>query len=470
MFHTFQNLDSNIINLTDHPRLGIASDTYNNERYTAMSFESNDKITTKIFKNYNIEENLLETKCIFTWDSDGLALNNIFDLSLMCYQFYNITKPKLPEVLKKYTECLYNDDQIQKLRHVVKNDDLIPYYIWTSNLCDKSAAYLQLGQNLYPQFNEKDKQFYHHLLSGKKALKIIRENQIVINESYLSGYLKKASDKYLRMGKQILKRIKNKKIIQFLDTTGTVTGRLVGSGGLNLQTLPKGAGLKRCITSRFKNGKILVADWNAMEFRIALAEAEHIDLSKTDIHIRTAQQIFQKESISPAEREQAKVINFSIIYGGFTNKNAKVIEKLYPTLNNKVQNVTKEAKRTKKQVNIFGRKRLFAEDTFFQTKSFNNLIQGSAADICLRALYLIQDKIEKQQLESKIILAVHDSIVFDCKENEINILLKIIQDIMTDEALPSLYKKRLLFSVAVESGNNYEDLELLATIYKDEIQ
>ena len=57
-------------------------------------YSSNDKITTKIFKNYNIEENLLETKCIFTWDSDSLALNNIFDLSL-CYIFFNIYFPNI---------------------------------------------------------------------------------------------------------------------------------------------------------------------------------------------------------------------------------------------------------------------------------------------------------------------------------------------------------------------------------------
>ena len=138
-------------------------------------------------------------------------------------------------------------------------------------------------------------------------------------------------------------------------------------------------------------------------------------------------------------------------------------------LNDKVQAITTETERTKKQTNIFGRKRTFTSDTPFQTKSFNNLIQGSAADVCLRALYLIQGEIEKQQLKSKIILAVHDSIVFDCKENEINALLRIIQNIMTNKALPSLYKQRLLFPVAVVVGNNYEDLKPLATIYKDEI-
>jgi DNA polymerase-1 len=472
MFRIFSKLDTDLTSFSNCTKIGLAKGIYQDKTLIAISYQKDNEVISDLFSEKNFIGNSYTTpNQVFTWNSDiDQFFPNILDISLMCYQHYNIVKPKFTKILTQQTKYLYDNSQINILRHVIKKDNLIPYYITEADLCEQSKIYLQLGDDLYSQFDNRDKQFYHHLLRAKRVLKKIRNNQIFINKSYLLNYLRKADNKYQRIGKQILERIKDKKIIQHLDITGTITGRLAGTGGLNLQTLPKGAGLKRCIVSRFQNGQILVADWNAMEFRIALAEAEYVDLTKTDIHTRTAQQIFQKENISFEEREQAKTINFSIIYSGFVNKNAGIIKRLYPMLNDKVQAITIETKRTKKQINIFGRKRIFANDTLFQTKSFNNLIQGSAADVCLRALYLIQGEIEKQQLKSKIILAVHDSIIFDCKKNEINTLLKVIQDIMTNKALPSLYKQRLLFPVAVVAGNNYEDLKPLATIYKDEIR
>ncbi len=469
MFRVFQNLNTHTNRFFNDTEAGLAKGQYKNEQLVAVSYKEDNNVITKLFSEKYLLDKKILTDRVFTWDSDVMQSLNTLDLSLMCYQRYNITKPKLSDMLKKYINQVYDNEQVQTLKRLIKNDNLIPYYITVADLCRQSEVYLELGQNLYSQFSEQDKQFYCHLLKAKKTLKKIRTNQIVINKDILLNYLKSADNKYQKIGNQILKRLQNQKLTQYLDITGTVTGRVVGTKGLNLQTLPKKVGLKRCIESRFKDGLIVVVDWNAMEFRIALAEAEHTDLTKTDIHTQTAQQLFQKENITVDEREQAKIINFSIIYSGFANKNADIIEKLYPALNNKVQSVIEEARRVKKQINIFGRKRIFSNDTLFQTKAFNNLIQGTAADICLRALYLIQDNIEEQQLKSRIILAVHDSIVFDCQNDELPALLDIIQDIMTDKAIPTTYKQRLLFPVTVEVGNNYEDLVDIATIYKNEV-
>jgi len=466
MLRVFQNLNTNPVNDIFSSEVGVATGCYDNIKYTAISYDKESDIKTQTFSSFEWNN---KSKQLFTWDINQTSLDNVLDLSLMYYCYYNIKQPDLSNMVDKFTNESYNDNQVKVLQRNLGNKDLIPYYVWMADLQLRSKIYLQLGKNIYQYFTQRDWQFYRHLLKAKQTLNVIRKNKVAINTEVLLEYSKNSKNKYKRICKRILKEAKLNKLEQYLDVTGTITGRVVGSGGANLQTLPKDVGLKRCFESRFHEGLIVVSDWNAMELRLALAISGEKDLTETDIHIKAAQKLFKKINISHEEREKAKIINFSAIYGGFVHKHAADLNELYPLLSVKIKEVTALARQTKKQINIFGRKRFFNDNTLFQTKAFNNLVQGTAADICLRALYLVQEKIKVQKLKSKVILAVHDSIVFDCKKNELDMILKIIQEIMTDAAIPSVYKQQILFPVLVQTGNNYEDLCDLKTIYKNEI-
>tara|TARA_R110000824_G_scaffold41627_9_gene123659 strand:- start:12386 stop:13786 length:1401 start_codon:yes stop_codon:yes gene_type:complete len=466
MLRVFQNLNVSTVNDIPSDKVGIATGYYNNVKYTAISYDRDGSIKTQIF---NLFEWNNKDKQVFTWDTNQTNLDNTLDLSLMYYCYYNIKQPDLSTMVDRFTNESYNNNQIKVLQRSLGGKDQIPYYVWMEDLHLRSKIYLQLGKNIYQHFTQKDWQFYRHLLKAKQVLSVIRKNEVAINTDVLLEYSKNSKNKYKRICNRILKEVKLNRLKQYLDVTGTITGRVVGIGGASLQTLPKGVGLKRCFESRFPDGLIVVSDWNAMELRLALAISGEKDLTETDIHTKAAQKLFKKTNISHEEREKAKIINFSAIYGGFVHKHAADISELYPLLGIKIQEVTVLARQIKKQINVFGRKRFFNDNTLFQTKAFNNLVQGTAADICLRALYLVQEKIRLQKLESKIILAVHDSIVFDCKKNELDTILKIIQEVMTDAAIPNIYKQQILFPVLVQTGKNYEDLCDLKTIYKDEI-
>ena len=249
---------------------------------------------------------------------------------------------------------------------------------------------------------------------------------------------------------------------------GTVTGRLTCSGNVNFHSLPNKQGLKKSIKSRFEDGFILVADWNAMEFRTAIAIAEQTMLAKTDIHTEAAKILFEKKEVTEEEREQAKIVNFASIYGSTQREHMEVIEQLYPKLFRKITNITKDVEQQRKIINLFGRKRIFKQETNFRTRGFNNYIQGIAADLCLRSLYLLQEKFEQNNLESKIILTVHDSIVLDCTKKEIKIIGQLIREVMTNTAIPSELQQFTHFPTTISFGNNYEDIKKFQTIYKDE--
>jgi len=245
----------------------------------------------------------------------------------------------------------------------------------------------------------------------------------------------------------------------------TSTGRL-SSSDPNLQNIPIRTEYGRKIRQAFipKVGCQLVSmDYSQIELRL-LAHLAGIDSLKEafhqgkDVHALTASQVFHVplEEVSPELRRKAKAINFGIIYGmsayglgqqlGISNEDAasyiKSYEAQYPGIF-AYMNQTKEFARTHGYVKtLFGRKcyvpgilsKNFSERGLAERQAINAPLQGTAADIIKRAMIQVDKSIMDYEFQSRMLLQVHDELVFEVLEEELNTFIPRIKDIMQSAA------------------------------------
>ena len=244
--------------------------------------------------------------------------------------------------------------------------------------------------------------------------------------------------------------------------TVTATGRL-SSSEPNLQNIPIRSELGQSIRKAFKpssqDSVIISADYSQIELRMLAHLADEKALlqafqDKEDIHQLTASKIF---SVSPSEvtqdmRSRAKAINFGIIYGmgprrlaadtGVTLAEATVfIDKYfagYPGISTYINNSIKLAREHGYCETITGRRRPLPELSYSggraaasaENIAVNTPIQGSAADLIKLAMIKIEDRFKAKGLKSKMILQVHDELLFECPKEEIDEAVDIIKDSM----------------------------------------
>jgi len=239
------------------------------------------------------------------------------------------------------------------------------------------------------------------------------------------------------------------------------TGRL-SSSDPNLQNIPARGEMAKRIRQAFipEQGYLLLsADYAQIELRLLAHLSEDPVLIKTfledrDVHTETARRVFGPSAdLFPEEmRRRAKVINFSIIYGTSAFSLAKELETstaeaqkfidLYFQEHKKVKEYLQKAVDSAKEKGyaetIFGRQRQIPELKSSNSNTFqagrrialNTPIQGSAADIIKLAMINIYQEIKKRNLKTKMILQVHDELVFEAPEAEKEILGKMVKDDM----------------------------------------
>jgi len=243
--------------------------------------------------------------------------------------------------------------------------------------------------------------------------------------------------------------------------TVTATGRL-SSTEPNLQNIPVRKELGGEIRKMFvaSPGKVLVdADYSQIELRLLA----HISGDETmqrafrdgeDIHTVTASQVFDVplEEVTPAMRSYAKAVNFGIVYGisafslagdiGVSNAEAKqYIENYlakYAGVRDYMTRIVEEAKETGEVKTLFGRIRPLPElrATDFNTRSFgervalNMPIQGTAADIMKLAMIHVAKRLEKDGLDAKLVLQVHDELIVECPESEAEQVKQLLEEEM----------------------------------------
>ena len=244
--------------------------------------------------------------------------------------------------------------------------------------------------------------------------------------------------------------------------TVTSTGRL-SSNNPNLQNIPikteLGKQIRKAFCSKDQMHSLLCADYSQIELRIIAGLSNDESMinafkNNRDIHTETAAKVFHVDpkDVDRAMRNKAKMVNFGIIYGisafglsqrlGIKRKEAaEIIEsyfKEFPNVKNYMDSNISFAKENGYVETILKRKRYLSNINsgnatmrgFDERNAINAPIQGSAADIIKIAMINIYQKLEKKQLKSKLLLQVHDELVFELFNGEEEQLSKIVRDEM----------------------------------------
>ena len=279
----------------------------------------------------------------------------------------------------------------------------------------------------------------------------------------------------------LINAIKDGKIHTIYTQTLTRTGRL-SSIEPNLQNIPVRTEYGRLIRKAFvpsKDSVIISGDYSQIELRIlahianvpTLIEAFNNDL---DIHSKTASDIFKvpPSLVTKEMRRIAKAVNFGIIYGissfglsenlNISNKEAKnfidTYLKTYPGIQDYMDKAIKQAYERGYAKTLFNRKRSIDElkNTNYMIRqsgermALNTPIQGTSADIIKKAMVEIHRKIKENNLKSKLIIQVHDELVFDCLKEEQEKITKLMKDVMEN-----ICKLKVPLKIDVEYGNNW---------------
>lgn len=242
----------------------------------------------------------------------------------------------------------------------------------------------------------------------------------------------------------------------------TATGRL-SSVKPNLQNIPirteRGREIRKAFIPSFENGVIMSADYSQIELRLMAhmsGDSLFIDAFRAgkDIHAATASKIFgvPEEHLTREQRNRAKVANFGIIYGisafglsqrlGISRQEAKqLIEGYfasYPQVERYMNQMIQNARENGYVTTLYGRKRFLPDINsknptvrgLAERNAINAPIQGSAADIIKVAMIRVFEEINSAGLKSKMVLQVHDELVFDVFPGEEDILAKIVTEQM----------------------------------------
>jgi DNA polymerase-1 len=268
------------------------------------------------------------------------------------------------------------------------------------------------------------------------------------------------------------------------NQTVTATGRL-SSSEPNLQNIPVRTEEGRRIRQSFipePGWKMLSFDYSQIELRILAHYSQDVTLMEAfrreeDIHSRTAAELFnvKPSAVTSDMRRQAKVINFGILYGmsafglsrelGINNREAQaMIDQYflrYGGVKQYIDDTLAEARRTRIVTTLFNRRRPIedinssnrAVRQFAERTAINTPIQGTAADLIKLAMIRIHEIIRNEKRHSRMLLQVHDELVFESPEEEVSGLIAMVKEIM--EGVMAL---RVPLTVQVALGDNWADL------------
>jgi DNA polymerase-1 len=267
----------------------------------------------------------------------------------------------------------------------------------------------------------------------------------------------------------------------FMQTV-TATGRL-SSNNPNLQNIPirteKGRAIRKSFVSRNEDYVLLAADYSQIELRIMAVLSQDPNMLKAfqageDIHAATASRVFSTplDAVTREQRSKAKAVNFGIIYGqsafglsenlNISRTEAKEIIDSYFAQYAKVReymDVAIAKARELGYVETIMKRRRYLPDInsanavvrgFAERNAINAPIQGSAADIIKLAMIRVQHKIQEKGLMSRLILQVHDELVFDVHKSELDIMQLLVR-----EEMQQAIKFEVPLLVDINSGNNW---------------
>ena len=280
---------------------------------------------------------------------------------------------------------------------------------------------------------------------------------------------------------------KTKRVHTSFLLAATTTGRLASSDP-NLQNIPikseDGKDIRKAFIAK-KGFTLISADYNQIEMRILADLADVKELKKAfknneDIHSLTASQIFNIDikKVNQDHRRKAKAINFGIIYGisqyglakqiSVSNYEAEEFLNAYfgkfPEIKVYMENTIKFCRKSGYVNNIFGRRSHFngINDKNFNVRNFqeraaiNAPIQGSASEIMRLAMIRLDKKLSEHNItKSKMLLQIHDELIFEVPKEDEKLMIKIIKNEMTSVAQSDFHSFSTPLTVDVNVGDNW---------------
>ncbi len=279
---------------------------------------------------------------------------------------------------------------------------------------------------------------------------------------------------------------KTKRVHTSFLLAATNTGRLASSDP-NLQNIPiktsDGKEIRKAFIAE-KDNILISADYNQIEMRILADMADVKELKKAfknnqDIHALTASQVFglPLNKVTDDLRRKAKAINFGIIYGITQYGLAKQIAvsnqealdfinayfKKFPEIKDYMNSTINVCRKQGYVTNIFGRRihlrgindKNFSVRSFQERAAVNAPIQGSAADIIRLAMMKIDKILENKKDKVKMLLQIHDELIFECLKKNESEIKKIIKEAMTSISSSEHHMFSIPLEVSINSGNNW---------------
>ena len=253
---------------------------------------------------------------------------------------------------------------------------------------------------------------------------------------------------------------KDGKIHALFNQALTSTGRL-SSSEPNLQNISirdeEAKLIRKAFYFKEEDYSILSLDYSQIELRILASLSDckalqEVFLSGEDIHASTAKKVFHKDEVTSDERRKAKAVNFGIIYGisdwGLAEQiesSPKVARQIidsfyeaYPEVGKYFQKISNEVVKNGYVTTMLGRRRYLREvhDSNYQVREFarraamNAPIQGTAADLIKIAMIKVDKALREHNLKSKMILQIHDELLFKVPSDEKEVVYKLVKDIM----------------------------------------
>ena len=395
--------------------------------------------------------------------------------------FYEVELPLLPVLVKMERSGIFlntsylssfHDELIKKLKTI------------STNIYEEAEEEFninspkQLSEILFTKLNLRK---IKGTSTSADILQELKNDHPIIDQVLTYRTLEKLRSTYVdALAKEV--NSETKRIHPTFNQSGTVTGRLSCSNP-NLQNIPvrttEGKKVRTAFIPEKKDWVFLSLDYSQIELRILAhlsGEQQLIDAFKQDkdIHKETAALVFDVpiEKVTKEMRYQAKAVNFGILYGQKAFGLAKELQidirsakkiidtyfEKYAKVKEYIDNTIERAKKEKKTISILGRERLlpdidsknFAIKAANERFAVNAPIQGSQADIIKIAMIEACKQIEQKNMKSSLILQVHDELIFECPENEVDACQQIVKKAMEEALILSIPLK-----VDVSIGKNW---------------
>jgi len=434
------------------------------EKQTEFAVENAD-IIFQLKEHFQNELGSANTQSLF----DDIEIPLLRVLAAMELEGINLDK----KFLKHLSKAL--DDDIIQLEEDIYNEAGEQFNIGSPK---------QLGDILFGKLKliEKPKKTKTGQFStAEDVLSVLAKEHKIIRDVLEYRGLAKLKSTYVDALPMVIAKSTNRVHTDYMQTVAA-TGRL-SSNNPNLQNIPirteRGREVRKAFIPRNKDFVLMAADYSQIELRIIAALSEEDNMIEAfrngeDIHASTAARVFgvPLSEVTREQRSNAKTVNFGIIYGvsafGLSNQTnlsrgeAKDLidtyYKTYPKLRNYISEQIQFARENGYAQTVLGRRRYLSDINgsnqivrgAAERNAVNAPIQGSAADIIKIAMINIHQKLEEKDFKSKMLLQVHDELVFDAYKPELEDLKVLVK-----HEMENAYKLIVPLEVDLGIGENW---------------